>query len=313
MSQSRILGLAVIALSVLLALGLGARWLRLGHIPPAWANDYDLTAKPPEAIAPGTVVDRSAPAGWSHLVIKSLPRVRPSEVGRVPNNIVVGRDGTVRMASWMFTVFTADVVPEHRGEHTRYRLRAIGLGLGTNVNGRDVVVTPETAKQFGLELDWIGKEILTTGYRVQGQARVVVHGPSFALLDTPVWFRCDPTHRLVRYRYALLVDASTGRLDVLLWRLGGDGGECADLGSVVHLTADTIDEAELVPDPAEFNALGIPSEAAFAVDKLPVHLLKAALPPELLAPAGKTRFTPDEARALEEGLRQLLGKVRSGS
>src|SRR5438067_2468332 len=64
--------------------------------PPAWTADYDVTARPPEAIPPGTVVDRSAPPGWSHLVIKSLPRVRPSERGKV---LAL----TARMATWMFT------------------------------------------------------------------------------------------------------------------------------------------------------------------------------------------------------------------
>src|SRR5689334_6170055 len=51
---------------------------------PDWAGDYDVTARPPETIPPGTVVGDSPPDGWTHLVIKSLPRVRPGEESRIP-------------------------------------------------------------------------------------------------------------------------------------------------------------------------------------------------------------------------------------
>jgi hypothetical protein len=111
---------------------------------------------------------------------------------------------------------------------------------------------------------------------------------------------------MVRYRYALLVDPPTGRLDVLAWRLGAEGGGCADLARAVLLHPDTIDEAELIPDPTEFNLAGIPNELTFGVDNLPPHRLEVAIPPDLAPLAGKTKFTPDDAHALEVGLRKLL-------
>jgi hypothetical protein len=101
--------------------------------PPAWAAEYDLEAKPPDALPPGTVVGRTAPAGWSHLVIKSLPRIRPAERSKV--NAL-----TARMAEWMFTAFVADVRPEP-GE-TRNRVRAVALGLGCSVKGKYTFNTP---------------------------------------------------------------------------------------------------------------------------------------------------------------------------
>lgn len=299
-----ILWLLTLLVAALLAVGVGARWLRPEVAPPAWADDYDLSAQPPEAIAPGTEVDRGPPAGWSHLVIKSLPRVKPSEIPRIPWN-PLGRDFVVKRVSWMFTAFTADVVPERQGAHTRYRLRAIGLGLGAKVNGRDIVLTVESAGRLGHKLDWIQEETLTTGYRIQQQARVVVHGPSFALLDTPVTFRCGTKNRMIRYRYALLVDPPTGRLDVLAWRLG-DAEGCSDLSRAVLMNPNTIDEAELIPDPAAFGTGGRPNEASFGVDELPPYRLEVALPPEITGLVGQSKFTPDDARTLEAALRKLL-------
>jgi len=269
--------------------------------PPAWADDYDVTARPPETLPPGTVIGTAAPDGWSHLVIKSLPRVRPGEEAKVPP---LARSLTVRMTRWMFTAFVADVRPVRHGRHTRYHLRAVALGLGTTVNGQDVVVTPQTAKQHGVELDWITRQILDRGYATQSLATIVVHGPTFALMDTPVWFRCGTKNRLVRFRYALLVDAPTGRLDVLVWLLDPEGG-CGGTAEAAVLFPDQIDEAELVADPQGFDALGIANEATFGVDRLPAHRAKITLPAGVWQLATRTRFTPEQAHELESGLRQL--------
>lgn len=286
----------LITAALLAALGLTA-WAMWPSAPPVpdWSADYDLAARPPDLIPPGTVVERSPPPGWSHLVIKSLPRVRPADRDKLPGP-------TVRMASWMFTAFLADV----RSDGDRHRLRALAVGFGTSIKGRDTVITAETGKQLGADFGFLGsgRDILKTAYERQAKGVVVIHGPTFALFDTPVWFRCGEKNRVVRYRYALLVDAPTGRLDVLLWSLGTDDGGCGDRAEVVRIVPGTIDEAELVPDLSEFT-VGVPTEAGFGVDRLPPHAERYSLPPELRPLAGQTRFTPAEAHALEAGLRQL--------
>ena len=208
------------------------------------------------------------------------------------------------MASWMFTAFVADVRSELQGEKYVHRIQAIALGLGTASGERDVIITPESAAQHGVELDWVTREILTKGYKTQGLAAVVIHGPAMEVVDTPVWYRSDGHHGLQRFRYALIVDAATGKLDSMVWRLDGEG-TCGD-GSATVLGPNTIDEAELIPDPNEFNALGIPSDAAFAVDRLPSGRARVLLPPDLRPLAAQGKYTPAEARTLESRLRQLL-------
>jgi hypothetical protein len=295
----------MVACAALAAAGLAARYMRPSVTPPSWADDYDVAAIAPEAIAPGTVVENGPPDGWSHLIIKSLPRVKPSEIPRIPTPI--GRGIIVRQASWMFTVFAADVVKEEHGSHTRYRLRAVGLGLGATVNDRDVVLTSDSAEKLGEPMDFIKKTTLDTGYGIQQQSRVVVHGPSFALVDTPVTFRCGDHNRMVRFRYGLLVDSHTGQLNVFCWQIGAEGGECADLSRAVLLAPNTIDKAELVVDPEGFKN-DLPTELSFGVDGLPPHKLEVRLPPQLNPLVGKTKFTPEEAHTLEDSLRKLLPK-----
>lgn len=298
---------ALIAVAVAL-LGGALVWAFLPPPAPEWDTDYDTSAKPPDAIAPGTVVDRGPPAGWSHLVIKSLPRVRESEIPKVPRNPLVSREKVVSLTSWMFTAFAADVVREEHGARARYRLRAIGLGLGASVNGRDTVFTADTAAQFGIEMDFVRKEVITTSYRVQDRARVLALGPSFAVLDTPVTYRCGDRNRMIRFRYALLADTRTGALDVLCWRVG-DVPEHSDLTRAVLLHPSTVDEAQLVADPKGFSAVGIPGELAFGVDALPPHRLEVTVPEALRPLAGASRFTASEAAELELKLRALLNRV----
>jgi hypothetical protein len=62
----------------------------------------------------------------------------------------------------------------------------------------------------------------------------------------------------------------------------------------------------LIPDPEGFDAIGIASDSAFGVDCLPPHRVRMTSPPGLRALAAATKFTPEEARDLEAGLRQLL-------
>ncbi len=265
---------------------------------PAWINEYDVTARKPDTIPPGTVIDQSAPAGWSHLVLKSLPRVRPEHRDKL--NAL-----TVRMSAWMFTAILADVRPVEERGGVRFHLRSVALGLGASAGGRDTIITPETAAQFGVELDWITREILKQGYKSQGSSKVVVHGPTFGLVDTPVAYRCEEKNRLIRFRYAFLVDGFSGRLDVLVWLLDSEGS-CGNSVSAAILASPIVDEVELIPDMKEFNPLGIASDKAFGVDRLPKHRAQLLLPNETRSLAAQTKFTTDEASALETHLRRLL-------
>lgn len=263
--------------------------------PAAEPTDYDLAPRPPAEITPGTVVGTTAPAGWSHLVIKSLPRVRDDQRSFLP-------DITVEKAGWMFTAFAADVAREPAGT---FAFRAIGLGLGAKGKARDMVVTSDTGRRLGADMGLFGGMILDKGYEVQRKAVVPLRSPGFALLDTPVWFRCGDANKLVRYRYALLVDRPTGRLDVLMWSLGADAAPCGQLAEVVRIAPNTIDPAELVVDRRKVTRLGMPSDDAFAVERLPPGP-RRPLPDDLRALAGTTRFTPEAARSLETRLRALL-------
>jgi hypothetical protein len=294
--MQRIVRRVVIVLFGPAALGLAgwAAWPASSSSRPTWTAEYDVSSRPPEAIPPGTIIDRGAPAGWSHLVVKSLPRVRESERPKI-------RATTAKYAEWMFTAFVADV----RAEGGRNRICNVALGLGCEVEGQHTIITPESGAECGVELGWITRSILSTAYeRQQKSSMVVFQGPTAWLVDTPVWFHRNGKHTLHRFRYLLLADGPGGPLDVVVWTVGPNG-ELDDPPTAVRLKPNTIDEAELVVDKSEFM-LGVPSEAAFAVDRLPPGRPIGELPAELRPLAGQSRFTADEAAALEAGIRRIL-------
>jgi hypothetical protein len=251
----------------------------------------------------GTGVGSGGPPGWSHLILKSHPHIAPSERAKVSELVA-------RNATFLFTALVADVRPSPDGRPPRHRLRAVGIGLGTALGGRDTVLTPEGAAAAGANLDWIERTILSTGHERQRQSVVVFRGPTMALVDTPVHFLCGDKHRLIMFRYALLVDEPSGRLDALVWVFDRAGGGTCTGGRVVMelLPPDLVNEPELFVDLNEFT-LGIPAEPAFAVDRLPAGRLQVPLPTGLLPLAEQTRYTADEASRLERGLRKVIPRA----
>ena len=255
---------------------------------------YDLVTRPAPELTPGTLVEKGPPAGWSHLIIKSLPRVRDNQKKGLP-------ELTVDKAAWMFTGFLANVTKETIDGRSRYRFDKAGLGLGAKAKGRDTILTPETGRKLGGDMGLFGGEILSKGYDVQRKAVLVFSGPTMGLLDTPVWYRCGDDNKLVRYRYAMIVEPTTGRLDALLWRIGDE----SRLDEAVWLKPNTIDPTELVVDSKKVNRFGIPGDDAFAVDKMPAGRV-VPIPEDLRKLAAQTRFTFEEAHALDTRLRKLL-------
>lgn len=260
---------------------------------------YDTTPRPADLMPAGVVVGDGPPAGYSHLVFKSLPRVHPAQAEQLPGLFV-------RYASLLFTVVVADV-QRHDTNPSRYRLRTAALGLGTLVEGRHVVLTPKEASKHGAKLDLIERQILAGGYERMSKAMTIVQSESFVLMDTPVHFQCGPKHRLVTYRYAFLADSHTGELATLLWVVDHAGTCELDLANrrMVWMSPNKVHDAILHVDRSEFK-LGVPTEAAYAVEALPTGRAMLDLPATLRPLAMQVQFTPQQARQLEVHLRALL-------
>jgi hypothetical protein len=265
---------------------------------------YDVTIRPVELVAPGGVADREPPPGWSHLIIKSYPRVGAGDVSKVP-------EMTVPLAALFHPLMAADVQPEQRPGQTRYRFHKVGVGLATTINGHDVVVSPDTQRQLGANLGLFAGMVLKGMYEGQQHGRVIVSSEAFALVDTTGTMLLGDKHRPVITRHALLVDTQTGRLETLMWRidLAGKNDYAGAAGPIVWLPPGKIQEAVLHVDAGEFH-FGIASENALATMRLPEGQKEFPLPPTLQQIAGQPRLTPAEALQLEMALRGMLNAGR---
>ncbi len=261
---------------------------------------YDVNVGPVELLPPGTVVGDTAPDGWTHLIIKSRPRIASGAVERLgPTQI--------RYGTFLFMTTVARVVSKRSHLRTRYTLDAIAIGLGTTVDGKDMVLSPKTQKDLGANLGFIFRVILLGAYKKQQEeVHLVARSPTFAVLDTPALMLRRGRHEDVTLRYTLLVDGATGRLDTLVWLI--DRADPDDIlpGPLEWLPPNKQEQAPLHVDGNEITPIFGPGPRAYAVERIPQGDQSLSIPETLKSLAGQEHFSTDEAVQLHEGLRRLL-------
>ena len=265
----------------------------------------DVKPRPIAMIRPGTVVGDRAPKGWTHLVIKSYPHISQESLPKVSAT-------TARMASMLFTVMLAKVEGERKaGGFPRFHLAKVAVGVGTTVNGQEMVLTKATEAQLGADLGFIDRRVLAGGEDQLKKMSAVARSPSMAILDTPSFMFRKQKHIRVVIRYALLLDPATGRLTVLAWALEEDRkAGAAPLGPIELLPENLVHRCPLHVDTNEY-VLGFPTKRSFAMYTPPpgrkkidppeqTRRLAAAVPP----------FQPAQAEALQKQLRGLVAAQR---
>jgi hypothetical protein len=271
-----------------------AEWIFIQ--PPA---HYDVSVGAIELLPPGTVVGDGAPDGWTHLILKSQPRLASGDLDRL------SPEGG-RYATFLFMTTVARVVPHQSTFRTTYVLDAIALGLGTTVDGKDMVLSPEKEKELGANLGFFFRLVLKGAYNKQQEVHLVARSPTFAVYDTPAMVHRRGKHVDATLRYALLVDEGTGRLDTLVWLI--DRTDPLDVvpDPIEQLPPGTHQQAPLHVDSKEFFEFNIPGLRSFAADSIPQGDRQLTMSPEVKALAGQDHFTSDEALRLHQALRRLM-------
>ena len=102
----------------------------------ASAVEINLNSVAVSPIPPGAVIGMGAPKGWSHLIIKSQPKVGEDSIGKISTTLA-------GMASMLFTAIVADVRRDSTatGGDAAYSLSGVAAGVGTQVNGEDMVLS----------------------------------------------------------------------------------------------------------------------------------------------------------------------------
>jgi hypothetical protein len=279
--------------------------LALGWVTPLSRSAPEVAPPRFELIQPGTVIGKEPPRGWSHLIIKSHPRIRNEDLRQVTSI-------TAELASFLFTAFVANVDEERVGGQVRYRLGAIAFGVGTSINGRETIISPATQQRLGANVGLLGGQVLAKVYDGQQNVRLAGFTRTMALVDTPMVMLRGNRHRPIIIRYALLVDANTGKLETLAWLLDRDdrGGYQGPASSLELLPPSKISDAVLRVDTNEIT-LGIPSDNAFALVRIPEGQKQIAFPEDLKAVAAEANPSAAWVGWLEGKLRELLQQAGS--
>lgn len=253
-----------------------------------------------ELIAPGTVIGEDPPKGWSHLVIKTCPRVETGDVDALP---ALGH----RLAAMLVTTAVADVQRDPTQTSTPYVLQRVGVGVGMSIDEKDVILSPKTAKPLGANLSVIGRTVLSKAYERQKDCRVATRTPTFALLDVPATIRWKGVNREMKLRYALLVDSGTGALTSLVWRIEMDEqwSYVSAGGPIQQLPPNKVEHCGLHVDKKEIT-LGFPSEQAFGLLGIPQGAAQFEIPSTMKALSGASVFTSAQTDKLERELRHLI-------
>jgi hypothetical protein len=245
-------------------------------------------------LTPGTQVDRKMPAGWSHLVLKSLPRLASGDLNTLP--------GMATSTATMFhTVILADVRPTGVEADRRFVLRRIGLGLCVPVRGQDTVVMSKSVSAQGIDLGMVGRTVLERAEQELRRGRIVTRTPTFALFSAPAVMCIGTAHRDVLLRYAFLVDPQTGALRTFAWAIAAEPELRKPVQTMVQLTPGVTYDCGL--DVAADRIFGtVPVSWSFAIRNLPGGQTRP-VPAEFQHWSIREARTPLEADQMEESLR----------
>ena len=261
----------------------------------------DVTPREVASIPPGKVILDGPPKGWSHLIIKSQPHVGEETKDRISGLVA-------EQAGLLFTAIVADVQEDQKPNRASgYRLAEVAIGAGTEVDGRDMILTPETQEALGAKLSFLQRPTLRVGLERLREMRCMARGHTMAILDSPGVLLRGEKHLEVTLRYAILVNPETGQLDTLLWTIEpGDGENAGAVGPMQWLPPNKVEDCVLHVDPGQYKIPLVPGPLGFAMIRLPQGRETLDIPEALKSTAAGSPFTPESARELEKELRKML-------
>ena len=159
----------------------------------------------------GMVIDREPPPGWTHLVIKSEPRVESGDKADM------GTAG-MKMATLFRTVVVAKVARSER-DPKRFRLARVGTGLCMPFGGKDRVVSTANPGAAGESLGFVERTVLDRIEKEQAKARIIAQTETFALLATPATMKVGPKHEQIYLLYSMMVNPVDGTLSSVVWSI----------------------------------------------------------------------------------------------
>ncbi len=269
--------------------------------PPDPAAEYDVTPRPISVVPPGAVVGDGPPEGWTHLLIKSYPRAGAGDLDKLSSSMR-------ELADKLFTTMLARVEVVPGSSPPRYRLADVASGVGTSIDGRDVVISPKTYAQQGANMGFFGGWAVEAAYGRIKAAAIVLRSDTLAVYDAPMIMVRDGRHAPVMLRYVFLLDPATGAIDTLQWFIDLDDKNAylEPHGPMELLRRGHVEVRVIHVDAGKLGLGGILTEQALALTKLYTGRRQIPFPDDFHEPARLRPFTAESAAAFEQTLRRLV-------
>jgi hypothetical protein len=259
-------------------------------------------------LKPGLRISKKPPVGWTHLVIKSIPRLATGDIGTLPA-------GSKKTATLFRSVLLANVKPVDINEKD-FELTQIGVGIcipDPQDEDQDIIVSADMLNALGLNhLTTVQRMVLDAAEVEMADGRIIARTATFALFRSPVTM-VEPgaagKHGKANLHYAFCVDRATGRLDVVVWSMKPESSPQQAPVTMVKLAADAVFSCRL--DVRAKRILGtVPYSWSFAMPELPPGQ-KLRVPSALGTLIVETSRHPAESDAdeLERLLRKTLSTV----
>jgi hypothetical protein len=264
--------------------------------PPLNVKVVDLQETPLDWIPPGTVIEKSAPEGWSHVVYVARPRIGSGDVNKVSK--------TVLHYAALYTVnCLADVQRHAAGLEEMYRLGRVAIGIGTEIDGKNTIITSATQKKLGADLDLIARQVLSQCESdFQNGFLQIVRTPTMLVYDSNAILLIENRHKKMMTRHAILVSPKTGRMHTLVW-LFDPNYELVE--QPLRLLPPNYQEDRVMNVDADKFLLGLPRDGAFAQLRL-AQGTPILLTDQLEKVLSPRRYTKKTAHELERQLRMLI-------
>jgi hypothetical protein len=259
-------------------------------------------------LKPGLRITKKPPEGWTHLVIKSIPRLATGDIGSLPA-------GSKKTATLFRSVLLANVKPVDINEKD-FELTQIGVGIcipDPQDEDQDIIVSADMLNALGLNhLTTVQRMVLDAAELEMAEGRIIARTATFALFRTPVTM-VDPgpggKHIKISLNYAFCANRTTGRLDVAVWTMKPESAPQQAPATMVKLAADTVFTCAL--DVRAKRILGtVPYSWSFAMPDVPPGQ-KLRVPSALGTSIVETSRHPAESDPdeLERLLRKTLSTI----
>ena len=264
---------------------------------------YQLKRQLMPLVKPGLVVGDTAPEGWSHLIIKSHPRCRHGDIKDVKRM-------HVNMASLLTTSLFAEVRRSKRNPN-EFILNRVAGGVSKHIDGKDIVITPDTQRELGANLGVLERILLSEFVKKQKTTTFIARGPQLAIFDTFIVLRIGRDtkgyNEEMVLRYAIIVDKHTGRLETFCWPIRVKDKKLAGVaGNMQWLPPNHVIICPLWVDKREINFVGIPSDKAFACLTVPPGAHQIPLPQNVGELLSQESYTAQDCMKIENWLMRIV-------